>query len=373
MDYGIKEYLKDFTRLSYVKEEDAQPQQDLNDDGIIDCSLGINPYGFPSTVNGIFEEFPVSKLSGYPNFPYIALKKEIVAYWGDIADLNTGNIKLGSGSMGVIEKVNKIFIETGSKVLGYCPQFTDFMVDVQSCGGIFDYVALKHENNLRFNVDDMIAALRSDYKMVYIDNPNNPTGQVIPLSDIEAVVAEADRLGVCVMVDEAYGDFMEKDKSAIALVNRYNNLMVLRTFSKGFGLAGIRVGYMVSGPFIAEYYSKVDGPFSVSSLGEYAAILALRDKNFLPDCRQRIGDSKSRLIDACKRIKVYQTDINVPIMTLVHPNAEVDLRQEFNRRGVLTEGGVDFVGLGKNAVRLRIPKEIGRVIQIVEQIEQQTP
>jgi histidinol-phosphate aminotransferase len=372
MDYGIKDYLKDFTRLSYVKEEDVQPQQVSDSDEMIDCALGVNPFGFPDTVKGLFDEFPVSKLSGYPDFPYITLKKELVAYWKDIADLKTVNIKLGNGSMGVIEKVNRVFIETGSKVLGCCPQFTDFMVDVQCCGGIFDYVSLKKENNLRFDANDMIAALKSDYKMVYIDNPNNPTGQVIPLTDIEAVVAAADRIGVCVMIDEAYGEFMEKDKSAITLVNRYKNLMVLRTFSKGFGLAGIRVGYMVTSPFIGEYYSKIDGPFSISSIGEYASILALKDKDFLSVCRNRINASKTKLINALNGIKVYETDLNVPIMTLEHPNPQVDLRQQFGSRGVLTESGADFVGLGKNAVRLRIPKDIDSVIGILKDIEQQT-
>ena len=81
--------------------------------------------------------------------------------------------------------------------------------------------------------------------VIYLDNPNNPTGKIIPLEEIEEVVKKAAELDIAVIVDEVYGDFMSKENSSISLINQYDNLLIVRSFSKGFGLAGLRIGYVI--------------------------------------------------------------------------------------------------------------------------------
>ncbi len=112
-------------------------------------------------------------------------------------------------------------------------------------GATYDYVLLKKEDNFKFNEKEFIEKINPEYKVIYIDNPNNPTGQIIPLSSIENIVKEAAKYDIAVMVDEAYGEYMPKENSAVKLLNNYDNVIALKTFSKGFGLAGLRAGYAV--------------------------------------------------------------------------------------------------------------------------------
>lgn len=367
MALNLREHLVDFMRFSYVRHDRCS--ETSNSRNFIDCALGTNPYGYPQIIDeavNLLGNIPIDK---YPDPLYKELKRKIADYWREVAHIKEPNIKVGNGSIGILEKLNKVFVDKGSRVLGYCPQFPDFMTDVECNGGTYQYIALKPRNNFKFDCDEMVSAMNRDHRLVYIDNPNNPTGQVIPISIVEHIVKQAEKMGICVVVDEAYGDFMDKENSAICLINKYNNLVVLRSFSKGFGLAGIRVGYMVTGELIANYYSKVDSPFTVTAYGKYLAKLALEDREFAGYCRKRIKDAKQKIIKCCTKMRVLETDPEVPIMTLVHPDKDVDLYEEFAKYGVLTESGEDFMGLGKNYVRFRIPLEMDRVIDIINKIE----
>ncbi|MBA1334315.1 MAG: Histidinol-phosphate aminotransferase [Firmicutes bacterium] len=371
MNLRVRGHLNKFIRMSYVNDSDSPSISAADEQGWVDCALGTNPFGYPDTVKQMYHLFNIEDINKYPDFPYERLKRELVSYWRDVAELDTSNIRLGSGSMGVIEKINKIFIENNARVLGYCPQFTDFMVDVECAGGSYEYVLLDPQDNYRFDKDKLKSALNGEHRLVYIDNPNNPTGQVIPVADLEDIVESAGRMGICVIVDEAYGDFMERKNSAISLVSRHDNLVVVRSFSKGFGLAGIRVGYLVTGRTISGYYSKVDAPFSVNTFGQWAAIQALKDRGFIDRCTQKIQAVKKSIVSACRKLTVLETDLKIPIMTLKHPDPHFDLCGGFRENGILTESGGDFVGLGKNFVRLRVPCEPDRVIDAVLKIESQ--
>jgi len=366
VDLKFRDHLKTFERISYVKTDE---KTDTDRTNFIDCSLGVNPYGCSGLLKTAWEDFDFDLIYRYPDFPYTALKQKIKEYWQDAADLKEENIKLGSGSVDILEKLNKIFVERGSKVLGYCPQFTDYMTDVKSCGGIYEYTALKPENNYRFDAEEFLAAVSGEHVLVYIDNPNNPTGQVIPLPEIEYIAGETAKRNVCVIVDEAYGDFIGREESAISIIEKYENLAVVRSFSKGFGLAGARVGYMASGKLISDYYSKVESPFAVSSFGHYTARLALDDGSFLEECREKVKEAKEGLISGLTRLKIPETDPRVPIMTLQHPSEDINLHDVFLRHRVLTEAGEDFMELGKNCVRLRVPARTEEIQGIISKIE----
>ena len=114
-----------------------------------------------------------------------------------------------------------------------------------------------------------------------MDNPNNPTGQCIPLEQIEYIVREAAKDNICVLVDEAYGEYMRSENSAITLIKTYDNLIVLRTFSKGFGLAGLRLGYLVARPEIIEEMKKLTSPYDGNTLARRICAQVLKEADFL--------------------------------------------------------------------------------------------
>lgn len=362
----IREYLIEFKKVSYIQDSRVDSQLTY-----VDCSLGINPFGYSPCITDIFPDAQKIDIGSYPDADYTTLKEQLAKYWVK-AGISEKNFMIGAGSISFLERINNLFIDIGSKVLGYCPQFPDYAIDVSRCGGIYEYVSLKPETGYRFCSKDIIDKLKNDaYRVLYIDNPNNPTGQVIPLKEINCIAKTAKELNVCVLVDEAYGDFMKKDDSAINLINKYDNLFITRTFSKGFGLGGLRVGYAVAGEMLSKLFKKVEMPLSVSKVSEILAVAALSDNIFLRDSIKQTKKIKQKIISACKKITVFNTAAEIPIMVLAHPNKEIDFYNLLRIKGVITEPGCEFTNLGRNCIRLRIPSRgVDKLISIIKEIEE---
>ncbi len=341
---------------SYVKEN--IPKKNL-----LDCYLGTNPYGFPKE---IIEDLSISDFdfSKYPTPHHDALREKLVEYWGGL--FKKENVFIGIGSMGCLEDINKFAITEGSIVLGYSPQFSEYVTQVRVLGGVYDYVLLKKENNFEFKPEEFISKIRGDLTLIYIDNPNNPTGQTIPIDVIEEIVRKALSKDIVVIVDEAYGDFEYSRNSALNL--DYPNLIVVRSFSKGFGLANLRVGYsVVKGQDLRELYSKIYIPIRVSSVAEVLAIKVLeKAKGYLSEVIKKISEEKSKLLSYLRRKGLYigKTSLNVPIF-LLHKEG-VDLHEYLINKGILTTDGSDFIGLDSSYVRVRIPPKAEMFIERLE-------
>lgn len=332
-------------RESYV-EEDA-PGSDL-----LDCSLGQNPFGFPRDV---LEGLDIESLdvSSYPDPYHHRLKQALVERWKN--RFKEEDIFIGSGSIGCLEKANKALIKEGSLVLGYTPQFTEYITEVRVCGGIYEYLPLSPDKGFEFNADMFLEKLSDKYTLLYIDNPNNPTGQVISIESVKTIVGEAYKLGVIVIVDEAYGDFMDDENSALNL--DYPNLIVVRSLSKGFGLAGLRVGYaVIKGTELKELYSKVNLPFEISSLSEEIALRAVKRTSFIEESRARVRETKGKIMDFLseKGFSISKTSLDVPIFLLGKENENLYLY--FKKIGILCVDGKSFIGLNSSYVRVRIPR-----------------
>jgi len=340
----FRKSLFEFEKESYVREGISR--------NLLDCSIGTNPFGFPEEIlkEIELESFDLSK---YPS-PYNDLLREsLVDYWGDA--FGKDEVFISSGSIGCLEKINKFAISEGSRVLGYVPQFQDYITEVKLMGGIYEYVALKEEKDFEFIPEELMEKITEKHVLVYIDNPNNPTGQVIPLDIIEEIVRKAASKDVIVLIDEAYGDFMDKENSAINL--DYPNLIVVRSFSKGFGLANLRVGYVViKGEELRELYSKVNLPFQVSSLAERMAVKALEHPEFLKESIRKISEEKKEIVNHLKKagFKVAKTEMSVPIFFAGKKN--LDTYSYLLQKGILAVNGAYF-GVNSSYVRIRIPEK----------------
>lgn len=364
MNYGIKPSILNLYKNSYANENTLS----VNSYACIDCSSGINPFGFSEEVKKSLANLSPELIHTYPE-SNSSLKEAIVNYWNDVIHLQHNHILLEHGSIDMIYKINKLFLDPKSKVLGYSPQFTDYIDDIQSYGGIYDYQLMTMENNYKFMPNLFLEKMNKQYKLIYLDNPNNPTGQIIPLSSIEEIVKKAHQLEICVIIDEAYGDFMDQSNSAISLLNHYGNLFVLRTFSKGLGLAGIRAGYLLTSEPLADYYSKISNPYSMNGIARYLSVSALKDSTFVDDCRQKIRFAKSQFMHALHKLIVLETDLDVPIMTIKHPDHQIDFEEMLRNYNILAISGKGFIGLNKSFVRLRISSSIDSLIKIFAEIE----
>lgn len=223
-------------------------------------------------------------------------------------------------------------------------------------------------------VSDLVDAISADTSLVYIDRPNNPTGQTLSLADISRVLDKCEELGVYAIVDEAYGDFLPREESAVTLGPKYKNIIIVRTFSKGYGLAGLRAGYIITGQELIRYISKVSNPYMMSELSRELSAAALSDRSYAASHGADFAAMKQALRDACGgALSMAVTDDRIPICLLQHRDPRADLQELLLAQGVLTCSGGEFEPLDRSSVRLRVPRreEMGKLLAAVERVNKE--
>jgi histidinol-phosphate aminotransferase len=363
LKYRIRKTLEDFTVVSYLKDEGESVHAD-----IIDCSLGVNPCGFSPTITKEIYTQTYDVMSGYPAHPYMAARRNLCQYFAAVADLVPEQIFMQTGSMGALCTLNHIFLEDRTRILTVQPCFSSYTTDARGNGAAIDFVPLQEKEHFQFDADRFMGALHPSQRLVYIDNPNNPTGQAVDLEALKAVLSRARDMDMIVIVDEAYGDFLELSESAVSLVNDWDNLIVVKTFSKGFGLAGLRAGYIVAPKALIPILEKMPGEMNMTSVADAMVMYALRDPDFIERSKVRIAANKEKLINSLQSIKVSVTRETVPI-ALYYTDKDVDLGSLFWKHGVRVENGVDFEVIGRRHVRVRVPYDVEPLLQRMRQIE----
>lgn len=320
----------------------------------LDCSLGVNPYGFPHAVYDAIKGFDVAHLPDYPHSP--VLHEALVAYWKDFAPLTEQELILANGSVCGLYILNNIFSQAQRReVVGFVPTFTDMVESVRSFAMSYHAVPARMEDNCRMAAEDLISAMSEDTALVYVDRPNNPTGQVMSLADVEKILLAARRIGCYVLVDEAYASFLPREESAMVLRGRYPELLVLRTFSKGFGLANLRCGYIAATQELCECMARTLNPYILSDLHRVICAAALSEPEHPTAHGKEFAAVKQAIVEAGgKKITTLVTDGRVPICTL-RCEQDVDLQELLLAQGVLTVSGREFELLDKRCVRLRVP------------------
>lgn len=335
-------------KVSYAKEAEEK--------FLLDCGDGCSPYGCSEKVAQALREADIHDVTAYPHG--FELKDAIIRRWQKYAPLTYDMLYLHNSGMDAIACVNTIFSHTGAAVVGICPQFTDYVLSA-CCHG-FDYrpVYLKQEENFQLMPERVVAAIDDAVSLVYLDNPNNPTGQSVSLDSMRIILNKAKEVGACIISDEAYGDYLAPEDSAITLVNEYDNLIVMRSFSKGTGLAGMRAAYVAASPEIIAQIDKVSNPYCINGIGRRLAVAALEDTAFGEENRRRIAAAKQALRSCTGgALSMAATLDSCSICLLTHKDKNCDLAKLFASYGVKVVSGSDFEGLGTNSVRLRLPPQ----------------
>lgn len=336
-------------------------------DDILDCSLGVNPYGFPAEVAQAVGGFDPELLSAYPHSH--VLHEALCDYF---PGLTPEEITLANGSVCGLYYLNNIFSMTErSQVVGFVPSFTDMVESVKCFGMTYLGVPLRLEENGEGQVRDLIAAITDKTAFLYLDRPNNPTGQAMALPDVEKLLQAAQSAGCYVLVDEAYGDFLPREDSAMTLWGKYDNLIVLRTFSKGFGLANLRCGYIAAPRDLTAMMARTTNPYLLSDMERAICAQALRYPDHPTAHAADFAAVKQAIRTSIgKKLQMLCTDDRVPICTLCAPQG-VDLQRELLQCGVLTVSGREFDALDERFVRLRIPpaSQVDKLLSAIARVE----
>ena len=381
----IRKELLEQEKISYAMDHIELPE------GGIDCSEGCNPYGFPQACIDVLRNFDPARLGPYPHSP--SLYNEIREYWKDQIDVERENILLTDGSISALYIINNIFDTHNAVALGISPQFTDYYMHAEMIGIEYAPYQLDRSKNYKFDLDEFLDMHYEEsneegiwqehvksYNFIYIDNPNNPTGQCIDIEDIERIVEEARKFDITAIIDEAYGDFMPRENSAIKLFSKYPNLIVVRTMSKGFGLAGMRAGYIIAHKDMIRYMNKMVNPYMVGELTREVAAEALRHGEFIEKSMDAFAEMKGQIrkVLGCTaenpagdgHLHMAETLDTNSLLMLYHDNAEINLKKEFWKRGVLVIDGNDFKGLDSSSARVRLPimEEFPVLLKAIEEI-----
>ncbi|PID76598.1 MAG: aminotransferase [Deltaproteobacteria bacterium] len=364
MNYRIRKTLADYKLTTYIHEDCQLPADAL------DCSLGINPFGCtPAITQEIFAR-AFAAIEAYPPYPYTELKKAIANYLSPLTEIEPAQITLHNGSIGMIIHLNRMLVEEGTRILAGGPSFSSAITDMRAMGGIIDLIYLKEADRFAFSSAAYLRALEPEHALVYIDNPNNPTGQVIPVAELEKLAIACLKQDTLLLVDEAYGDFMALQNSSLSLLEKYENVIVLKTLSKGLGLAGLRTGYAVVPRAFVPYMQKLPAEMAVTGIAAELAPYALADRTHLQSSIEKIRKNKEELLGFCRQLKAAETDNSVPI-TLLYTDKDVDLFAICLRNGIIGERGEDFEGIGKRHIRLRVPREMKTLLPRLALVERE--
>ena len=210
-------------------------------------------------------------------------------------DIDKGSIIVGNGTDQIIEMICDSFVEPGENVVIADPTFLIYEKSVLKRSGIVIKVPLK---DFRQDVEKMVYSVSDATKILFLTNPHNPTGTNINRSELDFVMENAGE-NLLIVLDEAYCEYMTgKDKiDTIGYLSKYKNLVILRTFSKIYGLAGLRIGYGISGNSIISVLNKVMLPFNVNSVAQKAAVAALENESYVNEIKARIEDEKKYFYD----------------------------------------------------------------------------
>ena len=217
----------------------------------------------------------LSEVARYPDGSAFALKAALCRKFG----VKPEQLVVGNGSNDILEIASQAFLGPGTSAVYAQHAFAVYPLATRARGARGIEVPAKHFGH---DLEAMAAAISVDTRIVFIANPNNPTGTFLPGEAIEAFL-RAVSPDVLVVLDEAYTEYLAPAQryDAIAWVERFPNLLVSRTFSKAYGLAGLRVGYAIAHPEVADLMNRVRQPFNVSSVALAAAEAALGDDEFL--------------------------------------------------------------------------------------------
>jgi len=248
-------------------------------DDIVKLASNENMLGpSPKAMDAVAATLPT--LHRYPDASGYELRRGLAAFHS----LSPENIVLGNGSDEIIELSIRAFVRPGMEVLFSKPTFIFYAIVAQAAGARIAEVPLK---NFRHDLAGLARAIGEKTRLIFLDNPNNPSGSLVPRQDLEAFIADLPK-NVVLVLDEAYRDFVRGEEQIDT--NRYiagdKPVIFMRTFSKAYGLAGLRVGYGMAHQELASYLDRIRQPFNMNLLAQAGALAALDDREFYEKTRQ---------------------------------------------------------------------------------------
>ncbi|MGG7144512.1 threonine-phosphate decarboxylase CobD [Clostridium nigeriense] len=321
----------------------------LNKENLIDFSANINPLGVNIKVKEAIIN-ALDEIERYPDITYYNLKLAI----SEFEKINYNNLILGNGAAEII--FNLVRAINPKKVLIPGPTFGEYEEAVLSVGSNIEYYYLKENNNWMID-EDIINHINEDIDMIFICNPNNPTGILTDKEVIINIAKKALSTNTILVIDESFLDFVRDGESysVINLLKEYNNIFIIKSMTKLFAIPGIRIGYgMCENKEIINKMELVSVPWNINILAEKATLEAIKDKEYINRTISYIQKEKNYLYKELNKfndIKVFNPSVNFIMFKIIN---NIDLKLELMKENIIIRSCNNYIGLNDSYYRVAV-------------------
>jgi histidinol-phosphate aminotransferase len=333
---------------------------------VIKLASNENPFGCsPKAKEAI--EAELANTSLYPDGGSVELSGVIAKFLG----VDTNQLIYGAGSDEIILMIARAYLVQGDETVMATHTFPQYRHNCQIEGAICVEVPLRDGTH---DLPAMLAKVGNKTKVVWLCNPNNPTGTLLNHDQVERFLSEVPA-NVLVVLDEAYYEYDTSGEypRSLELVKRFPNVIILRTFSKVYGLASLRIGYGIGHPDVIHAINQVREPFNTSRFGQVAAMASIQDQDFVARCRQANAEGIAYIEGELKRLGLssYPTQANFIMIDVKRPAKLVF--EALLRKGIIVRGGhaLDFptsirVTIGSREQNAKFVTALEQVLSEVE-------
>ncbi|MFW5426011.1 MAG: histidinol-phosphate transaminase [Methylophagaceae bacterium] len=321
-------------------------ERELGISNIVKLASNENPLGPSDKVLAALAHAS-KEVTRYPDGNGFSLKVALAEKY----QLNADQITLGNGSNDVLEIIARTFVLNTDKVMFSQYAFAVYPLVTQAIGA---KAIIAPARDYGHDLQAMNTLITEQTKLIFIANPNNPTGTHLPADELEAFIAQVPATTL-VVLDEAYVEYGEQIVDSVSWLKKYSNLIITRTFSKAYGLAGLRVGYALSHPEVADLINRIRQPFNVNSLALAAATVALNDDDYIVKTKQLNDAGMAQLMIGLKALDLESIPSKGNFITVnVQKNGD-EVFSDLLKQGVIVRPVTNY-GLPKH-IRVSIGLE----------------
>ncbi|WLR49618.1 threonine-phosphate decarboxylase CobD [Bacillus tianshenii] len=316
---------------------------------VLDFSVNTNPFGMPESFNELLSNC-ISAASHYPELDSITLRKAI----GDKEKLDPSNVLIGNGAAECIFLITRYFMNKRVGIIE--PTFTEYRLAAKAYQCSVESFQLNEDGHLElYKMGEFLKKV----DVLFCCHPNNPTGMTYGDSVIHELCQLCEEYDTYLVLDEAFYDFAEQNVSAVHLLRKYSNLLILRSFTKMFHIPGIRLGYVLGHAPIVQALASYQPPWSVNTLAQQIGMQCLEEGRFVEETKKQISYERERVLNRLEQMGFTTSKSVVNYYLLSHPQFS-DMKPLLTfllQQGIVARHTYNFQGLNGKSIRLAIKRK----------------
>lgn len=326
---------------------------------IIKLGSNENPYGMSKKVIENIEN--IQSLELYPDNYVSELREKL----SEKNNLNKSNFIFGNGSVEILQMICRVLLNEGDNIITGIPSFQSYKSEATLQGA--ETIEVELENN-KFALDKIIENINEKTKIIFIANPNNPTGTIITEKEQEEFIKKVPK-NILIVFDEAYNEFVTDKEypDTINMLKQNKNICILRTFSKAYGLAGLRVGYAMADCEFIQELEKARVPFNINKIAEKSACIALEDTEFLNNCLEKNKEVLNYVYNEFDKLNIEYIKSEANFIMVDVKKSGIEISNKLLEKGIIVRPGFPKM---ENYLRITIgtKEQMEKVINEIRKI-----